>query len=429
MTHYLVTKSNLKGEITTPPSKSQTLRAILFGALGKGKSIIYGYLDSPDTKKMIDACRLFGASVHVFPEKIEISGLNGKIKTSEDVINAGNSGIVLRFCSAVAALSDKPIVITGDHSIRHLRLMQPLLDGLKQLGCKAISTKDDGFAPVIIQGRVTKNIVTISGEDSQAVSALLILLSFTKGPSEIFVNNPGEKPWVHMTLNWLEKLKISCKNHNFHRYEIDGSGNFEGFEYHVPGDISSASFPIVAALVTNSELTIKNVDTNDCQGDKELIKVLRLMGADIEIDHEKKTIRVKKDATLTGITVDINNFIDAVPILSVIACFAKGNTTIFNASPARGKECNRLAAISTELKKMGAQVQETEDGLIIHESSLHGAKVNSYNDHRMCMSLAVAGLGASSGVTEIEGIECVSKTFPTFLKDFQAIQANIKFKD
>jgi 3-phosphoshikimate 1-carboxyvinyltransferase len=426
MARFLVKKSQLSGAITTPPSKSQTLRAILFASLATGKSTIYQYLDSPDTKNMIRACRLFGASIHVFPEKLEITGVNGNIKTCDDVINAGNSGIVLRFCSAVAALSDKPIVITGDHSIRHLRAMQPLLDALTHLGCKAISTKDDGFAPVIIQGKVTKNVVTIPGEDSQAISALLILLSFIKGPSEIFVNNPGEKPWVNMTLNWLEKLGISCINHNFHRYQIAGFGTYKGFDYDVPGDISSASFPIAAAIITNSEITIQNIDLGDFQGDKEILDVLKQMGANIEINARGKSVHVKKDSALTGIRIDINNFIDALPILSVIGCFAKGTTTIYNASVARGKECNRIAAIVKELKKLGAHVEETPDGLIIHQSSLKGATVDSYNDHRICMALTVAALNAS-GTTEVTGTTCICKTYPSFKKDFQSINASINF--
>jgi len=430
MNNYLVKKSVLKGEIIVPPSKSQTLRAILFASLGKGKSTIYHYLQSTDTKAMLQALKLLGATINIFSDRLEIIGLNGKINGADDVINAGNSGIVLRFCSGLAALSKKPIVITGDHSIRHLRSMEPLLKSLKSLGVNAISTKDDGFAPVIIYGPIMSKKTTIQGEDSQGVSALIIASSFIEGPIEISVENPGEKPWVSLTLSWLERLKIPYANHDFEKYQILGPATYEGFEYIVPGDLSSLSFPIAAALITNSEITIKNVDMNDPQGDKELIFVFQKMGALIEIEENEKIIRVKKGGVLSGITVDINNFIDALTILAVVACYANGETRIYNASIARGKECNRLHAITTELKKMGANIEETEDGLIIKKSELKGAKLYSYQDHRMCMSLAVAGLGAI-GETEISDIACVNKTFPSFLKDFQALSAEfseIQFK-
>lgn len=427
MNCYLIKKSVLQGEIIIPPSKSQTLRAILFGTLASGKSIIYDYLAGSDTKSMIEACRLFGATLNVLSTHIEIMGLSGKIDGAEDVIDAGNSGIVLRFCSGLAALSVKPIVITGDYSIRHLRAMQPLIEGLLKLGVKAISTKEDGFAPVIIQGPLTKTKVTISGQDSQGVSALLIALNFIKKPVEIFVENPGERPWVLLTLSWLDRFKIPYKNQNFEHYQLFGSAEIPAFEYAVPGDLSSASFPIAAALITNSEISLKNVDMTDCQGDKELIYLFQKMGAIIEFDHPNRLIHVKKNGKLLGVTVDIDDFIDAVPILAVVSCFAAGQTHIYNAGAARGKECDRLHAITTELKKMGAFIEETEDGLIIKQSALIGAKVNSYNDHRMCMALSCAGLGAT-GETEISDIECINKTFPSFLQDFQALHANITLK-
>lgn len=424
MNRYIIKKSKLQGEITIPPSKSQTLRAILFGTLASGKSIIYDYLPGSDTKSMVEACRSFGATITILSTHMEITGLSGEINGAEDVINAGNSGIVLRFCSGLSALSTKPIVITGDYSIRHLRAMQPLIDALAKLGVKAISTKEDGFAPVIIQGPVTKTQVIISGQDSQGVSALLIALNFVKESMEIFVENPGERPWVLMTLNWLDRFKIPYVNKNFEHYQLFGSSKIPGFEYLVPGDLSSASFPIAAALITDSEITLKNIDMTDCQGDKELIYLFQKMGALIEFDHPNKMIHVKKGGKLSGVTVDINDFIDAVTILAVIGCYAEGKTHIYNAKGAKGKECNRLHAITTELKKMNANIQETEDGLIVQKSNLIGAKVNSYNDHRMCMALGCAGLGAN-GETEISDVECVGKTFPSFLEDFKALQANI----
>jgi 3-phosphoshikimate 1-carboxyvinyltransferase len=172
-------------------------------------------------------------------------------------------------------------------------------------------------------------------------------------------------------------------------------------------------------------LTLTNVDMSDIQGDKRLIDVLLAMGAHIEIDHAKKSLRVRKGGALKGIHIDVNDFIDAIPILSVIACFAEGTTEISGATIARKKESDRLHAIATELKKMGASIEEKPDGLIISHSPLQGATVTSWRDHRIAMSLAIAAMGAE-GASQIEGAECISKTYPGFAKEMAALGASIK---
>jgi len=425
--HIKIKKATLQGEISVPPSKSHTLRAILFGALGYGRSVIYHYLPSPDTQAMVEACRLFGAAIDVFPDRMEIQGVKGRIQTTEDVINAGNSWIVLRFCSAVGALAKHPVVVTGDHSIRHQRPMEQLLDGLRQLGVSAVSMRDDGYAPVIIQGPMRSGRVMISGEDSQPVSALLIASAFAEGPIDIEVRNPGERPWVALTLDWFDKLGIRYVNDGFQRYHLFGNSQYDGFEYHVPGDFSSAAFPIAAALVTRSELTLNNVDMGDPQGDKALIDVFQRMGAHIEFDEGSKKLFVRRGQPLTGIHVDINDFVDSITILAVVGCFAEGETLIYNGAIARQKECDRIRCISNELRKMGAHIIEMEDGLRVRKSPLIGAEVHSHHDHRMVMSLAVAGLGAS-GETKVSSAECVAKTCPAFVSDFNALGAGIEIK-
>jgi 3-phosphoshikimate 1-carboxyvinyltransferase len=425
MNQYIIKKRSLNGTLTIPASKSHTLRAILFGSLGQGQSIIHHYLPSSDTQAMIEACRHFGAKITLFPAKMEIEGMGGKINHAENVIDAGNSGIVLRFCAAVGALAKNPVVVTGDHSIRHQRPMKPLLDALHQLNVSAASMRGDHHAPVIIQGPLKSGKVVMDGEDSQPVSAMLIASAFAEGPIEIDVRNPGEKPWVALTLDWFNRLGIAYENRSFEQYRVEGNANYPGFEYVVPGDFSSAAFPIAAALITQSELTLKNVDMSDSQGDKELIAVLQKMGARIDYDERNKTLLIRKSSLLSGITVDINNFIDAITILAVVGCYAEGETVIHNAAIAKQKECNRIHSIVTELRKMGADISETEDGLCIRKSHLKGTAVHSYHDHRMVMSLAVAGLGAE-GETVVSPVESVSKTFPTFVHDFNALGAMIK---
>ncbi len=424
MHSYTVTKSQLAGTIFIPSSKSQTLRAILFGALGKGQTTIHHPLNSADTHSMIKACQLMGASMTFHPQQIAIQGLGGRIEQTEDVIDAGNSGIILRFCTAVGALAKKPIVITGDYSIRHQRPMQPLIAGLTQLGVRIEAMRGDQYAPLIIKGPILGEAATITGEDSQPVSALLIAAAFAQQPIALTVKNAGEKPWVALTLSWFERLGIAYENHSFAHYTIKGNSSYEGFEYTVPGDFSSAAFPLAAALITQSALAIHNINIRDAQGDKELIEVVKQMGAQIEYDELQQVLHIKKTPYLKGITVDLNNLIDALPILAVIACFAEGETVIYNAAVAKQKECNRLHCITLELQKMGADIRETDEGVIVRGSTLKAACVHSHGDHRMAMALTVAAL-ATPGTSIIEGIECVAKTFPTFKRNFNQLGANI----
>jgi len=420
-----VTPSSLNGSITIPPSKSHTMRALLFGALANGKSQIKHYLSSPDTHHMIKALEQMGAKFSVKPDQIVIEGINGQIRRVDDVIEAGNSGIILRFLSGILALSSNPVTITGDHSLQTQRPMTVMLDALQQLSIEAVSIHGNGFAPLQICGPLNGGKVTISGEDSQPISSLLIACSLAKGPTELSVVNPGEKPWIQLTLNWLDRLGVTIKNQNYEHYFIQGKSQFKAFDYTIPGDWSSAAFPIAAALITNSSLTLENIDWSDPQGDKKVIDVLKEMGAKIEINHSNQTLKVLPGSKLKGITIDVNPFIDAITLLAVIACFAEGETQIINASVAREKECDRLHCITKELQKMGAHITEDQDSLVVQGSVLKGAKLESYGDHRMALSLAIAALGAK-GESIIQDTDCVAKTFPHFIEKFQSIGAEIE---
>jgi 3-phosphoshikimate 1-carboxyvinyltransferase len=411
--NYLIKPSKLSGAITIPASKSHTLRAILFASLAHGESIIHNYLHSPDTDAMIAACRLLGAKIHATKHQLNIIGTNGTPQTPENIIDAGNSGQVLRFVAAVAALTSGYTIITGDESVRKNRPVQPLLDGLTHLHVFAKSSQNNATAPIIIQGPLRGGETTLNGEDSQPVSALLIAAAFATNPTVINVRNPGEKPWVDLTLSWLKRLGIQYEKQDYTQYKIMGNARYAGFEYIVPGDFSSCAFPLVAGLITNSAITLQNLDFSDAQGDKELICALQTMGANIEYDLTQKIITTHPIEKLIGQTIDVNNYIDAVPILAVAACFATSETLITGAAIARKKESNRLAAITQELQKMGANILELEDGLKIMPSKLVGAKVDSFNDHRIAMALAVAGMMAT-GETIITNVSCVEKSYPDF---------------
>lgn len=424
MTTFVIKKSSLSGSIRIPGSKSQTLRAILFAALANGKSTIHAYLDAADTHSMIMAVRLMGAVVQIHPDHLEIIGTAGKIGPFEDVVQAGNSGIILRFMTALAAISNHPFVITGDPSIRHQRPMHTLNKALRDLGGSVTSLRGDNFAPLIVQGPLLHGEITLDGTDSQPVSALLIASAFKTTSTKITVTDPGEIPWVEMTLEWLARLGTAVSHTDYKTYYIQGSAAYQGFTYTVPGDLSTSAFPLAAALITQSSLTVENIDLNDSQGDKEFIFTLQKMGADIQIDPASKTLNVLPGSSLKGIEINVNAFIDAVPILAALSCYAAGKTLITGASGARTKECNRLACTALELKKMGANIQETAEGLLIHPAKLSPATLFSHHDHRLCMALSVAAMGVE-GQSSVTDSDCVRKTYPDFLQEFQKLGAAI----
>ncbi len=256
------------------------------------------------------------------------------------------------------------------------------------------------------------------------MSGLLIATSFLKGTTQLTVTDPGEKPWIDLTLSWLKRLGGQVVHENYERYTIQGHLRYNGFEMTIPGDFSSAAFPLVAAILTNSTLTLENLDYEDSQGDKKIVEILKEMGAHLEIHQEEKRITVRAGPVLKGITIDANAIIDAVPILAVLGCFSSGKMEITNAAIARKKESDRLHAISTELRKMGAQIEEREEGLIIHQAHLKGASLNSHADHRIAMALAVAAMGAK-GSSTIHNCGCIAKSYPSFVDDFRNLGAEI----
>jgi 3-phosphoshikimate 1-carboxyvinyltransferase len=426
MKNYTVHKSCLSGLIAIPSSKSQSIRSILFASLADGVSTIQSFLPSPDIFAMIAACQHLGAKIDRKAETLEIQGVNGQVQTPSDIIDAGNSGQVLRFIACLAGLQKQYMVITGDASIQRNRPVQPLIEALPQLGMVCESLRGDGHAPLILKGPFSGyNNTALDGEDSQPVSGLLMAAVFMPGTTQIEVRNPGETPWVDLTLQWLDRFSIVYHNRDYSHYKVQGDNTIPAFHYCVPGDLSSLSFPLVAALITGSALVIENVDMDEPQGDKAIVTVLQSMGARIHIDAVHKKIIVDKIDKLQGVDININDFIDCIAILAVVGCCAMGATRITGAAIARQKESDRIAAIAAELRKMGADIEELDDGLLVRQSVLTGAVVESHHDHRIAMSLAVAGLVAT-GETIVQDVQCVDKSFPKFSEKMQPLGADIK---
>ena len=313
---YTVKKSKISGHVFVPPSKSHTLRALIFALMAKGKSVIRNFLSSPDTMAMIDAIEMFGAKVRIFNDAIEIEGVNGDLRRPDDVINAGNSGQVLRFIAGIAALGDSYVVITGDESIRTRRPIKPLLDTLTSQNIFAESTVLNGRPPIIVKGPMKPGVMAIEGSDSQPVSAMLIATSFLPGDSEIYVMNPGEKPWIDVTLGWLKRFNVNIENNDYRHYKIPGNASYDGFDITIPGDFSSAAYSLVAALISRQKIRISGLNMTDSHADKNFIDILIRLGADIQVYPDENMLVADGRGEIKGMKIDVNDCIDATPHFS-----------------------------------------------------------------------------------------------------------------
>lgn len=421
MTSWNITPTRFCGTLRVPPSKSQTLRALLFAFLARGSSKIYRPLDSPDTEAMVMALRSFGAKVEKTPHGFYVEGGGGKVMTPTSIIDAGNSGLVFRFATALGGLVEGITQVTGDLSIQTSRPIAPLLKGLEDLGARV---QDPGMqAWVEVQGKIHPGAAHIQGRDSQPVSALLIAAAMLEGTSTIKVDEPGETPWVELTLQWLRRFGVTVEHDNYHHYRVTGPLACHGMNYEVPGDFSSALFPAIAAIITGSTIYLEGLHPQEAQGDKAVFALLKERGVALQWQGNTLAIFGHQGAFLGG-KIDVNPYIDALPALAVLACFAKEKTHLYNGAIARNKESDRIASIAQELTRMGAKVQELPDGMIITPSPLKGASVHSHHDHRIAMALAAGAMGAC-GPTSIADIACVAKTYPTFLEDIRRIQHDV----
>ena len=421
--NVLVEKSDLSGSVLIPASKSHTIRAIFIAALAKGQSTIRNPLDSLDTAAAANACRSFGAQIHK-GEKWTVQGVGGSLRVPDDVVNVANSGTTFYFLLGTAALLEGCSVITGDDQIRK-RPAQPLIDSLNDLGAELFSTRGGGLAPIVVRGAMKGGSTAIEAISSQWVSSLLLNAPLAETDTELRVTGLNERPYVQITLNWLESQDITVSHDNMETFHLKGGQSYHGYDAQVPGDFSSATFFLCAGAVAGSPVLLQGLDMSDSQGDKAVVHMLRDMGANAEIQED--AIRMAKDG-LNGIEIDMNATPDALPAMAVVGCLAKGTTRLVNVPQARVKETDRISVMREELTKMGAHVDELPDGLVLHHCELKGAKVNGHGDHRVVMALAVAGL-AADGVTEIEGAEAMNITFPNFVDLMRSLGANMEWQE
>ncbi len=423
-----VNSSVLKGEALAPPSKSYTHRAVVMASLA-GRTIVKRPLLSADTVATIQACRALGAVIREEGDRLIVEGVNGKPVTPDNVIDVANSGTTLRFMMAVSALCEGTTVLTGDDSIR-TRPNTPLIDVLNQLGASVTSTRDNGIAPIVVKGPLEGGEAVMDGSiSSQFFSALLTACPLCQTLTVVKVDGElKSRPYVEITIEMLESAGIAIElveDDNGHlSFIIPPNQSYKLTEYTVPGDFSSASYLLAAGALAGGGLTVRGLYPNK-QGDAAIIPILQNMGADLEWDRERGEVKVNK-SKLTGVTVDVSMTPDLVPTLAVLGALSVGETVIENAGHVRYKETDRLHAMTVELTKMGVDIREEPDQLVIRGGGLHGAKVSGWHDHRIVMALTVAGLVV--GDTVIDTAESVKISYPGFFETMKTLSGDITLK-
>jgi len=418
---FICKKSRLSGEVTIPGSKSHTIRAVAIASLAQGSSRILAPLESADALAAVEAYRRLGAEIDMQPDIWRVEGTGGMLLAPDDVIDVKNSGTTMRtVLGSCALLRDGMAVVTGDAQVRS-RPAGPLADSLNDLGASVCSTRDNGQAPFVIQGRLCGGETTIEALTSQYVTSLLLNTPLSDGDTTIQVPVLNEQPYVQMTVDWLQRQGIQLEHDEMREFRVPGGQSYTTVDRKIPADFSSATFFLAAGALGDNDVILRGLDMSDSQGDKAVVDYLRQMGAEVEVQDD--LIRVR-GGELHGTELDLNATPDALPMMAVVGCFAKGTTTLANVPQARIKETDRIAVMCAELARMGARIRELEDGLVIEESDLAGTDLDGHDDHRVVMALAVAGL-ATRGETVIDSAEAVEVTFPTFLNCMTGLGANL----
>ncbi len=415
--------THVDAEIEVPGSKSLTQRALIAASLAKGTSRLLGPLESEDTHYSSEALRQMGIGMDKGKEWL-IHGNGGLIEPAAEPIFLGNNGTATRFLTSVASLGNAKYIIDGDPRM-HQRPIGPLMSALQGWGVDIIATRGTGCPPLAINGKGLAGGTTVlpEGKSSQYLSSLLLVAPYAKTPAVLKVE--GEvlsKPYVAMTLSVMDAFGIAVEcTPDFSFFTIP-QGCYRARDYQIEGDASSASYFWAVAAVTGGRVTVTNVPVPSLQGDSMLLPLLGRMGC--EVTRTGNGLTLQGTSRLKGIKVDMGDMPDVVPTLAVVAAFAHGTTVIENIAHLRIKECDRLSAMVTELTKLGVKVEEHEAAMIIHGeggANLHGAEIETYSDHRMAMSLAVAGLRIPG--VQITGEECVAKSFPDFWQRFALLAA------
>jgi 3-phosphoshikimate 1-carboxyvinyltransferase len=407
-----------RATVRVPGSKSYTHRMLIAAALSEGRSSIQNALDSEDTRLTAQALDVMGPAVAWDDECITVDGCGGQLRPVDTEIDLRHSGTSMRLLTAVAALGRHPYTLTGSQRMQQ-RPIQDLVDSLLQLGVEARTRSDTGCPPVQICGPpVRGGVVKVNcGLSSQFLSALMLIAPCVPGGLDIEVSRgPVSRPYVDLTVEVLRGFGIRVERTGYRRFSISGNQAYRNGHYRVEPDVSQAGYFWAAAAVTGAKVTVEGIDTDSVQGDMGLLDLLEKMGCRVARTACGLSVVGGK---LKAIEADMADMPDVVPTIAVVAAFAGGTSRLGNVAHLALKESNRLEAVVNELNRMNITAKLQPPDLVIQGGSPNGAVVETYNDHRIAMSFAVAGLMVPGVV--IRGPGCVKKSFPRFWEVFERL--------
>lgn len=417
-----IKRAPLKGSIMIPPSKSLSHRAIIAASLAEGKSVISNVLFSKDIKATIDAMRACGATIEEHEDSLVIYGSN--VKRVKNVINANESGSTIRFMIPIALVANEPIEFRGENHLVK-RPLDTFFEIFDNQGIKYERGED--YLPLKVYSGLKSGVFKVRGDiSSQFITGLLYALPLLDGDSKIEITtNLESKGYIDLTLDMLNKFGITIENKDYKEFIIKGNQKFTPYDYTIEGDFSQSAFFLVAdCLGADIRLLAMNMDSH--QGDKKILKDIEDFNAKIHYETQEL---YAEPTILKGATIDFSQSPDLGPALTVLAALSQGTSEFINAGRLRIKECDRITCMREELEKMGAKIEEHEDGMTIYGvNSLHGAVVDSHNDHRVAMSLAMASLKCD-GEIKILNAGCVSKSYPNFFSVFEKLGGNVTYED
>ncbi len=398
-------------EVSVPGSKSYTHRGLIISSLAEGDSYLINPLRCEDTDYTVKALKSFGIEVTPKGDPLCVRGRGGNFEEGEVEIFVGNSGSTMRFLTALSALRRGRTILTGDERMK-ARPIGELVKALKALGIRTHFKEKEDYPPVIVESSgLNGGDVEIGGkESSQYLSALLMVSPYAK--QDVYINIKGEsvsKPYIDMTLSVMEAFGVEVERDGNQAFFIRAGQRYHSRRYQIEGDASSSSYFFLAAAITGGKVRVRNFNPNSIQGDVAFLDILEKMGCRVRRSEDWAEVR---GGSLKGMEIDMGSLPDLVPTVAVLSAFACGKTLIKNIGHLRLKESDRISVLAQQLERMGLSVEEGRDWLGIEGGKPHGTEIETYNDHRIAMSFAIAGL-VVSGV-RIKGEECVEKSFPSF---------------
>ncbi|RCK72596.1 MAG: 5-Enolpyruvylshikimate-3-phosphate synthase [Ignavibacteriae bacterium] len=408
----------ISATVKIPGSKSIANRALITAALANGTTKIENFPLAEDCIIMLEALKKFGVNINLHNDTLKITGNPDFLRAPEEEIYTANAGTVMRFLTSFSTLANGMTILTGDKRMLE-RPIGALAEALNNLGADVNTA--DGFPPVKIRGKKFKGGHTIINTNfsSQFLSSILLSAPYAENSVNISVKNSiPSRPYVDMTLDVMNNFGVRVHSDSSSFY-VDNKVFYKPIEYIIEGDYSSASYFILAAMITRGEIKLLNIKENSKQADAKILDIAKEMNCVVGKIENGIWVNAK-NVKIKAMEIDANNFPDLVPTLAILALFADGKSKIYNVAHLRYKETDRLEAISNELRKLGVDVVEFPDGIIISpQKSYNGVEIETYNDHRLAMSFAIAGLRISG--IRIKNPECVKKSFPEFWKEFKKL--------